>query len=130
MPYYHVLLSQETAPDNHRCVLRDLGKKDLAASFLKQYKSGKTLLCGSEIIPMQAVRRVTIISTDMPMDQALAKVSDEAEAHRRELNRGLFRISVLGRTGLRPRRYCDGWRRCDYRVHQGSAKPTRSRRSS
>jgi hypothetical protein len=51
---------------------------------------------------MQAVRRVTIISTDMPMDQALAKVNDEAEAHRLELNRGFSGLVFLGGLGYGP----------------------------
>lgn len=102
MPYYHVLLSVEAAPERPRCVLRDLDEKGVQSAFLKHYKSGRSLLCEGEIIPMQTVRKVSVISTSGRLDEALSKANADAEAFRRELNNGSSGLVFLGGVGYGP----------------------------
>ena len=99
--HYHVLLSQDNSPAL-RCVLRDLDARGLRTGFLKPYKAGKTLLCGSEIITSESVRRVSIVTTERSMELSLARANDEAEAHRQELNRGSPGLVFIGGTGYGP----------------------------
>lgn len=63
MPFYQILVAIEPEPDKLRCLLRDLSEPQLLAQFVKPYRSGRDLICGNQIVPVTALRKIHIIRT-------------------------------------------------------------------
>lgn len=63
MSFYQVLIAIEPEPDKLRCALRDLSEPQLRAQFVEPYRKGRDLVCGNEIVPIAALRKVHIVRT-------------------------------------------------------------------
>jgi hypothetical protein len=86
MPYFHVFLSVESAPEKQRCVFSDLSEVELKASFVRPFKNGKNLLCGNEIIPVDGIRRFTITSTNDRSEAVLDRFQKSSNTALDKLN--------------------------------------------
>ena len=78
MPYFHVLISEESEPNKQRCIFHDLNENSLASNFLKPYKRGKNILSNGEIITLSSLRKIVISQTDSDSEVLLKRFNDEA----------------------------------------------------
>ena len=78
MPYFHVLISEESEPNKQRCIFHDLNENSLASNFLKPYKRGKNILSNGEIITLSNLRKIVISQTDSHSEVLLKRFNDEA----------------------------------------------------
>jgi hypothetical protein len=87
MPYYHVLLRFDDAPERDRCVFSDLSESDLKARFVTPYKRGKNFLSESEVIEVSRIRKTTIICTNDPSESELKGIQEKSRKEIDEINR-------------------------------------------
>lgn len=77
MSFFHVLVSSANKPDEFRCFVHDLSKRELKSIILRPYIGGKSLVAEGQILPASELRGIKIIETDVPAKTALAAATDE-----------------------------------------------------
>lgn len=77
MSYFHALISQASEPDSFRCVAHDLSETDLKKLVVRPYRSGRPILVGNRVYPVQELRGVKIVKTEEPAEVVLAKATEE-----------------------------------------------------
>ena len=96
MPYFHVLISEESEPNKQRCIFHDLNENSLASNFLKPYKRGKNILSNGEIITLSSLRKIVISQTDSDSEVLLKRFNDEAHKSWEQNLNGSKGYVVLG----------------------------------
>lgn len=100
MPYFHVQISDSTAPDKFRCIAQNLAEADLKSSILKPYRAGKPILAAGRIWPQAELRGIKVIRTEGKAEDALNKASADVDKEYQELNSdptsGIFVMPFLG----------------------------------
>lgn len=95
MPYYHVLLTLQSAPDHRRAVFLDLSEQELKEKFVAPYRKGKSFLAGNEIIDSGQIKTVTICSTNRLSAEELKTIQTKSWAEVDEFNRSQNSVTLI-----------------------------------
>ena len=95
MSYYHVLVTFTDSPENTQCVLDDLSEQELKTKFVRLYKKGKDILCDKDLVRIENIKSVQIISTNKKNEDELSIIQEESFKKIQELNRQSDSIAII-----------------------------------
>jgi len=95
MSYYHVLGTFTDSPENTQCVLDDLSEQELKTKFVRLYKKGKDILCDKDLVRIENIKSVQIISTNKKNEDELSIIQEESFKKIQELNRQSDSIAII-----------------------------------
>lgn len=87
MPYYQVLVAAEPEADKLRCIFTDLSEPQLLARFVKPYRNGMDLICGNEVVPIAALRKIHIVRTARKDQQERSDLNAKSRKEIESINR-------------------------------------------
>lgn len=95
--YYHVVISIKNESDI--VLFKDLSKQQLKKKFIKKFKSGKDLFVDNQIFKSTDFSKVTIIKTDLTLDEELEQYHQESLEWQEKANQEPGPI-IIGGSGL------------------------------
>ncbi len=93
--YYHVVIKRKSK-NNFECIFKDLLENDLKISMIKPYKLGKDLYYDGNILSVNDLQKITILSSIDSLKDTLKVVQDKSYAKIQKMNRessGFYNMS-------------------------------------
>ena len=87
MPFFHVLIADQSDPERLRCILSDLDEPTLRAEFVAPFASSKDILVDGRIYRISEIATAKIRRTERKADQELKTIQDESWAAIERFNR-------------------------------------------